>query len=94
MNALDRLLAAIDAMAPLDDSDRGTHYVGCEAVHPRCAVYRAADAVRRAGRCRWRTVSGGYLKAGCGDRWFPDYVAMDKEFCPSCGGRIVEVGNA
>lgn len=64
MTALESLLAAIDAMAAVED--RGTtHYEGCEAEHPRCKVYRAAEAVKAAESvrvtvtmderpCRWR----------------------------------------
>jgi len=45
MTALETLFAAIDALRAAED--RGsTHWQGCEAVHPRCAVYLAADAAR------------------------------------------------
>ena len=45
MSALETLLAAIDTMRAACDAGT-THYDGCEALHPRCAVYRAADAVK------------------------------------------------
>ena len=62
MTPLESLFAAIDALR--ETEDRGTtHWQGCEAVHPRCAVYRAADAARgvldavreRECRCSLRT---------------------------------------
>lgn len=45
MTPLESLFATIDALRAAED--RGsTHWRGCEVVHPRCAVYLAADAAR------------------------------------------------
>lgn len=97
MTALETLLAAIDAMRAA--CDRGsTCYEGCEAEHPRCAVYRAAEAVKAEGIpvpatlettvCRWRRWNTEWWKSKCGHGFLADDVY---DFCPACGGRIVEV---
>ena len=97
MSALETLLAAIDAMRAT--CDRGsTHWDGCEAEHPRCAVYRAAEALRPSPSglvtvtigervCRWIKVAGGW-RGLCHPG---EYAELTRIICPACGGRIVEV---
>lgn len=92
MTALEALLSAIDAMRAA--CDRGsTCYEGCEAEHPRCAVYRAAEALRKG--CRWESCDEcEAFHTGCWESYSVGDGTLGESgyiHCPACGGRIVEV---
>ena len=98
MTALESLLSAIDAMAAA--CDRGsTHWDGCEAEHPRCKVYRAAEAVKAelaTPGCGWRySATLGRYTADCGLMAFSLPLAANSAtgatVCPYCNRQIVEV---